>query len=189
MLWANPDAPLFTSGDIFRGRWATSFTARDGHLFSYVLNNYWHTNTPPSQSGTGRFRYAFWPTGAWDEGAASIRVRDFREPGLVNEIVIQDFTTPRAPVLPTKGSLLDVALDDDLEATVLVARAATGVLVRMASLSASGGTGSIGHPRGSSGRAWLCNAVEDQIDELPVDQAGRVQISVSGHEVKTLLLA
>ncbi|WP_345763059.1 hypothetical protein [Diaminobutyricibacter sp. McL0608] len=188
VLWASPDAPLFTSSDIFRGHWPSTFTATNGHLFSYILNNYWHTNTPAGQSGKARFRFAFWPSGKWDEAAASARVRDFREPGLVNEIVIQDFTQRRQAVLPKKGSLLTVELDDGVDVTAFAGRAAPGVLLRIASLSEKGGHAAVEHPRGQAGRAWLCTAVEDRLMELPVDAHGRVSIDVSGYEVKTLLL-
>lgn len=188
VLWASPDAPLFTSGDVFRGLWPSTFTARNGHLFSYILNNYWHTNTPAGQSGKARFRFAFWPTEQWDEAAAAAHVRDFRDPGLVNEIVPQDFTEKRPAFLPQRGSLLTVEPDEGVDVSAFVGRADSGVLLRIASLSEKGGLASVAHPRGRAGRAWLCTAVEDRLMELPVDAHGRVSVDVSGYEVKTVLL-
>jgi alpha-mannosidase len=38
------DVPLATLGDINRGEWPTEFGQRPGSIFSYVMNNYWHTN-------------------------------------------------------------------------------------------------------------------------------------------------
>jgi alpha-mannosidase len=51
------DAALATFGDINRGEWPTEFGQRTGNIFSYVMNNYWHTNYRAAQGGRFRFRY------------------------------------------------------------------------------------------------------------------------------------
>ena len=56
--WATSDAPLVTLGDINRGLWPASLDLRDATLFSYVMNNYWYTDTPARQGGRFTFRYA-----------------------------------------------------------------------------------------------------------------------------------
>jgi len=58
VVWATTDAPLITIGDINRGTWPASLDLRDGTLFSYVMNNYWYTDTPARQGGHFTFRYA-----------------------------------------------------------------------------------------------------------------------------------
>ena len=40
------------------GRGLRRSTLRDGTLFSYVMNNYWYTDTPARQGGRFTFRYA-----------------------------------------------------------------------------------------------------------------------------------
>ncbi|MEZ0289568.1 MAG: glycosyl hydrolase-related protein [Sulfolobales archaeon] len=50
------DAPLITVGDIFRGEWDPLITDT-GRIFSYTINNYWHTNYKASQGGEFVFRY------------------------------------------------------------------------------------------------------------------------------------
>ena len=52
-----PHAPLLTVGDIFRGAWRAHIPA-SGTLFSYVFNNYWHTNYKAGQAGDLVFSYA-----------------------------------------------------------------------------------------------------------------------------------
>ena len=64
--WTAVDAPLFTAGDLVRGRWPERFAVTDGHVFSYLLNNYWPCNTPPTQQGRIRLRYRFGPVGQFD---------------------------------------------------------------------------------------------------------------------------
>ena len=56
VVWSAPDAPLLTLNDIFRGAWRRSIVP-DGTLFSYVANNYWHTNYAARQDGTWTIRY------------------------------------------------------------------------------------------------------------------------------------
>ena len=52
--WATSDAPLVTLGDINRGLWPASLDLRNATLFSYVMNNYWYTDTPARQGGVSR---------------------------------------------------------------------------------------------------------------------------------------
>ena len=56
--WATSDAPLVTLGDINRGLWPASLDLRNATLFSYMMNNYWYTDTPARQGGVFTFRYA-----------------------------------------------------------------------------------------------------------------------------------
>jgi hypothetical protein len=55
---ATPDAPLVTVNDIFRGKWIQKLGPANGTLFSYALNNYWHTNYKASQGGDLVFAYS-----------------------------------------------------------------------------------------------------------------------------------
>jgi hypothetical protein len=45
-----------TLNDLFRGAWRRTI-APDGTLFSWVMNNYWHTNYAARQGGDVVFRY------------------------------------------------------------------------------------------------------------------------------------
>ena len=58
VAWATADAPLITLEDINRGLWPDSIQIRNGAVFSYVMNNYWYTDTPAQQGGRFTFRYA-----------------------------------------------------------------------------------------------------------------------------------
>lgn len=55
---ASPQAPLFTLNDVWKGGWRASIKPLNGALFSYALNNYWHTNYKASQGGDMVFEYA-----------------------------------------------------------------------------------------------------------------------------------
>ncbi len=47
---------MFTLNDLFRGAWRRALIP-DGTLFSYLMNNYWHTNYAARQGGEVAFRY------------------------------------------------------------------------------------------------------------------------------------
>ena len=51
------DAPLASFGDINRGAWPGEFRPKSATLFSYAMNNYWHTNYRAAQGGDFTFRY------------------------------------------------------------------------------------------------------------------------------------
>ena len=58
IAWATPDAPLVCFQDINRGKWQTKLPLTNGHLYAYVMNNYWHTNYMAGQGGDYTFRFA-----------------------------------------------------------------------------------------------------------------------------------
>jgi hypothetical protein len=78
VTWATLDASLIEVG----GMWAEDWHHEDGTegwlthlpatqvLYSYVMNNYWHTNFKADQPGLVTFRYAIRPHGPWDPAAA-----------------------------------------------------------------------------------------------------------------------
>lgn len=55
---ASPDAFLFTVGAPVQGQWSSDLDVRGGDVYSYVLNNYWHTNYLGEQGGRLSFTYA-----------------------------------------------------------------------------------------------------------------------------------
>ena len=58
IAFATPDIPLVTLSDINRGRWPEHLDITNGHVFSYVTNNYWSMNIKASQGGDISFRYS-----------------------------------------------------------------------------------------------------------------------------------
>ncbi|HWQ91337.1 MAG TPA: polysaccharide lyase family protein [Clostridia bacterium] len=58
IAWATPDAPLVCFQDINRGKWLRELPMHTGHLYAYVMNNYWHTNYKPGQGGEHVFRFS-----------------------------------------------------------------------------------------------------------------------------------
>jgi alpha-mannosidase len=68
ITWSSPDAPLFEIGKITTGGllgglrlsplWL-KYTSQSSQIYSWVMNNLWHTNFPADQQGLATFHYIF----------------------------------------------------------------------------------------------------------------------------------
>lgn len=76
VTWSSPDAPLVTVGKIsianllgglhFSPLWL-KFSEQSSRIYSWPINNLWHTNFPAKQEGVVQFRYYFNIHGRYDE--------------------------------------------------------------------------------------------------------------------------
>jgi len=162
VAWTSAHAPLFTIDDIVRGQWRERFHARTGTLMSWVLNNYWPTNTPPEQDGTLHLRYAFTPLDSFDPVAASRFGLEVRCEAVAGEVTWLDkFDTGPRPLSAESASLLDLGLPDWVHATVAPARDGRGLLLRLRNLSSNAGRLELKIP------AIPCRADESDASEPP----------------------
>ncbi|MFN8581736.1 MAG: hypothetical protein U0163_12260 [Gemmatimonadaceae bacterium] len=88
---ATVDAPLMEIGGMSAEDWHRSDgretwqqqTPRSSWLYSYVMNNYWHTNYRADQSGRVAFRYTILPHQAFDAAESHRLGVDVAQPLLV----------------------------------------------------------------------------------------------------------
>jgi len=52
------DTPLITLGHMTASTWPRELSLKRGHVFAYVMNNYWHTNYKAEQRGRFVFRFS-----------------------------------------------------------------------------------------------------------------------------------
>jgi hypothetical protein len=126
------DASLFTLGDINRGAWQTTFGERPGTIFSYAMNNYWHTNYRAMQGGDFQFRYVV--TSALSTDAAKLSRMGWEEftPLEENEITSQDkaLDLPR-PLDGNQASFLTISDPDVFLETWKPAEDGNGTILRL----------------------------------------------------------
>jgi alpha-mannosidase len=67
VTWATPDAPLIEIGDITAEQPWMSDIKPAQNFYSYVMNNYWHTNYRADQEGQVIFRYSVKPHGVYSQ--------------------------------------------------------------------------------------------------------------------------
>ncbi len=101
VTWTSADAPLIEIGSITAERpWAQT-TRSSPVVYSYLMNNYWHTNYKADQEGRATFRFSIVPHGPYEADAAVRRGREAREPLLV--------LPSRAASPPSRPSLFRVS--------------------------------------------------------------------------------
>jgi alpha-mannosidase len=179
------NAPLVTFGDINRGLWPEKFEPRSSTIFSYALNNYWHTNFPRVQSGDFRFDYVLTSGRDLDPAVLSRLGQESLTPLELGELARNDKVGMRGSLPDTAASFLSLSGSGvELEA-LKPAEDGNGYIARLVETG-----GRTGVARLSSGllqieRAWLCNAAEDNQREIAAQRDG-VEINMSPNSIVTV---
>ena len=83
VTWATANAPLVEIGEITAEQpWIKSIKTSSS-IYSYVMNNYWHTNYKADQEGTVTFAYSIRPHAAFDATEAAKFGTEIRQPLIV----------------------------------------------------------------------------------------------------------
>ncbi len=166
------DGPLATFGDINRGRWPRKFEPQSSAIFSYALNNYWHTNFPRVQSGDFNFRYVVTSGADLNAAALSRLGREALTPLEIGRSINNDKVGVRGSLPATAAGFLNVE-DAGVEVeTLKPSEDGRGYIVRLLETSGQAHAISIRSGLLQIDQAWQTNALEDDEHELPV--AGNV---------------
>jgi alpha-mannosidase len=183
------DAPLATFGDINRGEWPTEFGRRTGNIFSYVMNNYWHTNYRAAQGGHFRFRYIITSATRTDPAVLSRMGWEESTPLEHDQIRSQDkaLDLPR-PLNGYEASFLTIDDPDLLLDTWKPAEDGKGTILRFIDLGGEPRTVAIHTPLLSIGKIVAADAIErDQAPIVPEDEH-TFRVAVRTHEILTIRL-
>ncbi len=180
------DASLASFGDINRGKWPGEFHPKSGTIFSYAMNNYWHTNYRAGQGGDFTFRFIVTSSPQWDGRALSQLGLEAMRPMEVNYVVGQDKVGDPPRPLPAAGtSFLETTSQDIALVTWKKAEDGNGVILRLQELAGKEGETRLHFTRSSIASAKLCSGVENDIRELPVENDS-VSVSFKPFEVATI---
>jgi alpha-mannosidase len=183
------DTSLVTLGDINRGAWPTDFGQRSGTIFSYAMNNYWHTNYRAGQGGQFHFRYVV--TSAATTEAAALSRMGWEEvtPLEEDEVRSQDKALDLPRQLDGKeASFLTVDDPDLLLDTWKPAEDGDGMILRFIDLGGKPRTVSVSTPLLDLEKATETDAVERNQKPLALEGSHRFQISIDPHEIVTVRL-
>jgi alpha-mannosidase len=180
------DASLASFGDINRGKWPGDFKPKSGTIFSYAMNNYWHTNYRAGQGGTFTFRYTVTSDSKLDGGALTqLGIREMR-PVELNEVVGQDKAgNPDRPLPPEGQGFLDDTGKDVALITWKRAEDGNGTIARLANISGRATNLSLQFPHLNIASANLCSGVEENTSELSVE-GNSVRLRFQPFEVLTV---
>jgi hypothetical protein len=181
------DTPLVTLGDINRGVWPTEFGERMGTIFSYAMNNYWHTNYRAAQGGHFRFRYAVTSAATTDATALSRMGWEEATPLEEDEIRSQDkaLDLPR-PLDGKTGSFVTVDDPALLLETWKPAEDGNGTILRLLDLGGATRNVTVTTPLVTIEKATNTDAVERDKNALELGGAHGFRVEVHPHEILTL---
>jgi hypothetical protein len=180
------DSPLITLGDIVRGTWPEEFQPKSATIFSYAMNNYWHTNFRRVQSGEYTFRYAV--TSGRDLAPAELARfgRAAMTPLEVGELVPNDkFDDPERPLPPDSSSFLQVDAPNVVVVNWKAADDGKGTIVRLLETGGAAATAHLTFPMFSVESAWRSTASEE--NQQPLNPSGHsLTVDLKPHEIATL---
>ncbi|MGA8908704.1 MAG: glycosyl hydrolase-related protein, partial [Acidobacteriaceae bacterium] len=183
------DASLVTLGDINRGAWPTSFGLRPGTIFSYVMNNYWHTNYRAEQGGAFHFRYVITSAAQTDAPALSRLGWEEVTPLEHDQIRSQDKALNLPEPLPAReSSFLFVSDPDVLVDTWKPAEDGRGTILRLIDLGGESRSITIDTPLLALSQVVRTDAVERDGAAITPETPHEFRIEIHPHQIVTLRL-
>jgi alpha-mannosidase len=180
------DTPLMTLGDINRGVWPETFAPKRATIFSYVYNNYWHTNFRADQGGEATFRYVITSASALAPQDLAKLGRAAMTPLETDEVIDQDKVgNPTRPLEPTPTSFLEVQGSGVVAENWKAAEDGNGTVLRLLETAGAESSVTVRFPLLRLQHAWLCTAMEDEIKEVRIGGSS-LQITLKPHEIVTL---
>ena len=183
------DASLVTLGDINRGAWPTDFGRRPGNIFSYVMNNYWHTNYRAAQGGHFRFRYVITSSAQTDAQSLSRMAWGEMTPLEKDQIQSQDKAVelPR-PLNGKQGSFLSIDDPNIVLDTWKPAEDGNGTVLRFIDLGGPSRSVAVHVPLFSIAKVTLTDAVERDQKPIATDDPHSFHLTVRPHQILTVRL-
>ncbi|HVM50378.1 MAG TPA: glycosyl hydrolase-related protein, partial [Candidatus Acidoferrum sp.] len=175
------DAPLFTIGGMTASTWPRRLTIERGHVFAYLMNNYWHTNYKAEQGGRFVFRYSLTSrAGRFSKQDAVVKGWDMfcppvagRGPGADKPL----FSSPAKSLVKVGPVGLPLTAIKQAEDN-------RGFIFRLCDFSGKGGTARLTLPS-PAGDVFTCNLVETDARKLE-DHGAKVAVPVKPFAPLTL---
>jgi len=163
VAWSSRDAPLVSFMDINRGKWLTELEITSGHLFSYVMNNYWYVNYKATQGGEFVFRYSITSGNHLSQEQLADFDSDTRTP-----VLAYPYLSSFSAAVESKDRLLQTSsasllqLEESNLQIVTLKRAedGQGYILRLLETAGQSGEATLRSPLLRIEKAHLCNGVE-----------------------------
>jgi len=181
------EAPLFTIGDIVRGRWPVTLEVRSGTVFSYVMNNYDGDDERPYQGGNFAFHYAIMSDRRFDPAALTRFGMETNRPLELDASPISRTRTgtPTEPLNPAEESFIQIQGAEVILSTWKGAEDGNGYILRFYNTSDRPVTTRVEFPNLQFDSLDRTNAVEADQQAIPSEQ-GRIALSLRPHEIYSL---
>ena len=161
------DAPLFTLGGMTASTWPRTLALKRGHVFAYLMNNYWHTNYKARQGGHFVFRYSITSSaGGFSKRDAVVKGWNMYCPPVAQG----GAGAPKPVVSSPAESLVGVAPAGLPLTTIKQAEDGNGYVFRVCDYAGAGGAAKLTLPVPARAVA-SCNLVETDAHNL--DERGK----------------
>lgn len=170
IVWTTPDAPLIELQDINARKWLKELPITNGHIYSFLMNNYWFTNYKAGQGGSFKFRFSL------TSG---------------NNLTFADAEKFSCLWSESAKDILEDALQVDSENVIIQcfkpAEYGEGFIIRLREMNGESTDVGLRAPVFSDGidKAWLCNGVEEKKRLLQV-QEGNIEVPVKAYGISTV---
>lgn len=159
------DTPLVTLGHMTASTWPREISFNRGHVFAYIMNNYWHTNYKAKQGGHFVFRFSI------DSKHGAFSKRDALVDGW--NMFCPPPSTPgrkegKSDFSSPTGSLAGIEPAGLPLATIKEAEDKSGFVFRLCDFSGDGGTATLALPAAAK-EVFNCNLVETDGQKLQSD--------------------
>lgn len=182
------DASLASFGDINRGLWPSEFKPRTATIFSYAMNNYWHTNYRAGQDGTFTFRYVLSSAKDFDPPSLTRLGWESMENPAMDSVINQDKAGNPDEPLPAEGaSFLEIDNPNIVLVTWKLAEDGNGTILRLQETAGQAEDVAVKFLQTAVKSASLCNSVEDSVRDLDV-RNNEVHLAFRPNEVLTVRL-
>lgn len=190
IAFATPDLPLVTLTDINRGLWLRHLDIRNGHVYSYVTNNYWSTNIKASQSGDISFRYSITSRRDLDYVALG-RFGSETRSGLAGYNYF-DWGNARGTIGPKRmpanqGTFFEIDAANAQVTAFKQAEDGAGYILRLRETAARDATAHLRSPVFHLVQAFLTDGVEENRSPLAV-KAGGIEVPLKANRFSTVRL-
>lgn len=183
------DAPLVTLGDIDRGTWPETFDPRSSTVFSFAINNYWHTDFRHFEQGHFTFRYTITSGSKLGKAQLSDFGKAEMTPLEAGQLIHNDkMGDPAEPLTTAPASFLHIDAADVQLVNWKAAEDGNGTILRLVETGGTPATIHLTFPQLALNQAWRTNAVEENQQSLPV-APHELAVSVKPYEILTLRIA
>lgn len=182
VVWSAVDSPLLTLGTINQDTFKSPLPLDNGHIYAYVLNNYWFTNYKASQGGEMVFRFSLTSMPEYDRVAAARFGQTVRNP--LRGIAANGTSASRSA---STASLCSVTPANVVIQSVKRAESGKGLIIRLREVGGKKTQAAIKLPAGHFKEVRLCNLVEDPGKALSLS-AGKVVAPIPANGLTTVLV-
>jgi hypothetical protein len=183
IAWATPDAPLVCFQDINRGKWQTKLPFTNGHIYAYVMNNYWFTNYLAGQGGDFSFRFSITSRPKSDLVASAQFGWSFTSPHMAAGVE----ANPNGPLTAPSGSFIEIAEPNVFLIGAKKAEGSDALVLRLWEVSGKATTAHVRIPLLKPKKATACNLVEEPQGDLELND-GTIAVPIKASGLATVMI-